>query len=65
MRLEEFVANVSKLNRQLNELEGRREDANRRLEELEAAVSQEATAHAKLKAAHLDATKPISSPFPA
>jgi chromosome segregation ATPase len=57
MRLEEFVANVSKLNRQLNELEGRREDANRRLEELEAAVSQEATAHAKLKAAHLDATE--------
>ena len=57
MRLEEFVANVSKLDRQLNELEGRREDANRRLEELEAAVSQEATAHAKLKAAHLDATE--------
>jgi crescentin len=54
-RIEEFTANVSKLNRQLNELEGRREDANRRLEELEAAASQEATAHAKLKAVHLDA----------
>ncbi len=56
-RIEEFVANVSKLNRQLSELESRREDANRRLEELETSLSHETSAHAKLKAAHLDAAE--------
>jgi crescentin len=56
-RIEELVANASKLNRQVSELEDRREDAKRRIEELEATMGQEATAHAKLKAAHLDAAE--------
>jgi crescentin len=53
-RVEDFVASGSKLNRQLNELEGRRDDLTRRVEELEAALNQETAAHAKLKATHLD-----------
>ena len=48
---------ASKLNRQLSELESRRDDLARRVEELEAALNQETTAHAKLKAAHLDAAE--------
>ncbi len=52
---DELIANVSKLNRQLEELESRREDTNGRLEEFEVALSQEKTTHAKLKAALLDA----------
>jgi len=56
-RVEEFVANVSRLNRQVNELESRREDLNRRIEELESAVAHEAAAHAKFKAAQLDAAE--------
>ena len=53
-RIEEMVANTSKLNRKINELEGRNSDANRRIGELEAALAQEIAAHARLKAAHLD-----------
>ena len=56
-RIEEFVANASKLNRQLSELESRREGANRRVEELESSLSHETAAHAKLKSAHLDAAE--------
>ncbi len=54
-RVDELVADVSKLNRQLLELEGRREDAGRRITELEDALSHETAAHAKLKSAQLDA----------
>jgi crescentin len=54
-RIEEFVASSSKLGRQLNEMEGRRDDLNRRLEELHTTMSQETASHAKLKAAHIDA----------
>jgi len=53
-RIEEMVASASKLNRQINELEGRYADAIRRIAELEAALSQETSAHARLKTAHLD-----------
>jgi chromosome segregation ATPase len=56
-RIEEFVANGSKLNRQLSDLESRRDDLTRRVEELEATLTQETAAHAKLKAAHLDAAE--------
>ena len=40
-RSEEFVANGSKLNRQVSDLEGRRDDLTRRVEELETALTQE------------------------
>jgi crescentin len=56
-RIEDFVTNGSKLNRQLSELESRRDDLVRRVDELEAALNQETAAHAKLKAAHLDAAE--------
>ena len=56
-RIEEFVANTTKLNRNVSELEGRREDLNRRVDELEQALAHEAAAHAKSKAAHLDAAE--------
>jgi chromosome segregation ATPase len=56
-RIEEFVANGSKLNRQLSDLESRRDDLTRRVEELEATLTQETAAHAKLKNAHLDAAE--------
>jgi crescentin len=56
-RVEEFVASGSKLNRQVSDLEGRRDDLARRVEELEAALAQETAAHGKLKAAHLDAAE--------
>ena len=56
-RIEEFVANGSKLNRQVSDLESRRDDLTRRVEELEATLTQETAAHAKLKGAHLDAAK--------
>ena len=51
------MANASKLNRQVSDLEGRRDDLTRRVEELEATLAQERAAHAKLKAAHLDAAE--------
>jgi crescentin len=54
-RVDELTSNASKLGRQLGEMESRRDDAIRRIEELEAALGQETAAHAKLKAAHLDA----------
>jgi chromosome segregation ATPase len=56
-RIEDLVANGSKLNRQLGEVESRRGDLARRVEDLEAALSQETAAHAKLKGAHLDAAE--------
>ena len=56
-RIEEFVANGSKLNRQLGDLESRRDDLTRRVEELETTLTQETAAHAKLKNAHLDAAE--------
>jgi chromosome segregation ATPase len=56
-RSEELVANSSKLSRQLSDLESRRDDLIRRVEELDATLAQETTAHAKLKAAHLDAAE--------
>ena len=40
-RIDEFVANGSKLNRQLSDLESRRDDLTRRVEELEATLAQE------------------------
>jgi chromosome segregation ATPase len=57
MRIDEFVANGSKLNRHLSDLESRRDDLTRRIEELEATLTQETAAHAKLKNAHLDAAE--------
>ena len=51
------MANGSKLNRQLSDLESRRDDLTRRVEELEATLTQETAAHAKLKNAHLDAAE--------
>jgi chromosome segregation ATPase len=56
-RIEEFVGNGSKLNRQLSELENRRDELARRVDELEAALNLETSAHSKLKAAHLDAAE--------
>jgi crescentin len=56
-RIDEFVANGSKLNRQLSDLESRRDDLTQRVEELEATLAQETAAHAKLKNAHLDAAE--------
>ena len=51
------MANASKLNRQVSDLEGRRDDLTRRVEGLETALTQERAAHAKLKATHLDAAE--------
>ena len=51
------MASASKLNRQLSDVEGRRDDLAKRVEEFEAALAQETAAHAKLKAAHLDAAE--------
>ena len=48
-RSEEFVANGSKLNRQVSDLEGRRDDLTRRVEELEAALAQEGQPMPSLK----------------
>jgi crescentin len=56
-RIDQFVASGSKLNRQLSDLESRRDDLTRRVEELEATLAQETAAHAKLKNAHLDAAE--------
>jgi crescentin len=56
-RIEEFVGNAAKLNRQLSELENRRDDLAKRVDELESTLNQESTAHSKLKAAHLDAAE--------
>ncbi len=56
-RIEEFVANVSKLGRKLSELESRRDDLSRRVDELETALAHELAAHAKSKAAQLDAAE--------
>ena len=56
-RIDEFVANGSKLNRQLSDLESRRDDLTQRVEELEATLAQETAAHAKLTNAHLDAAE--------
>jgi len=47
-RVEELVANGSKLNRQLSEIEGRHQDATRRIGELETGLNQESAAHAHL-----------------
>jgi len=55
MRIEEFVANTSKLGRQLTDLKDQRDELKRRLEKVETSFGQEKTAHATLKAAHLDA----------
>ena len=55
MRIEEFVANTSKLRRQLTDLKDQRDELKRRLEKVETSFGQEKTAHATLKAAHLDA----------
>ena len=46
------MASASKLNRQVSDLEGRRDDLTRRVEELEATLAQERAAHAKLKTTH-------------
>ena len=54
-RNDEFIANESKLKRQLDELRSGRDDANRGLEDFEVAMSQQKTSHAKLKASLLDA----------
>jgi chromosome segregation ATPase len=56
-RIEEFVTNGSKLNRQLSDLEGRRDDLAKRVEEIEATLAQETAAHGRLKTAHLDAAE--------
>jgi Crescentin protein len=55
MRVEEFVANTSKLGRQFTNLKDQRDELKRRLEEVETSFGQEKTAHATLRAAHLDA----------
>ena len=56
-RIEEFTVNIGKLGRKIGELESRREDLTRRSEELETALAQETVAHAKAKAAGLDAAE--------
>lgn len=55
MRTQEFAINSSKLGRHLSELKDQRDELQRQLHEVETAFGQETTAHAKLKAAHLDA----------
>ena len=56
-RIEEFVVNASKLDRQVAELKDQRDELERRLEEAETSLAQEKAAHAKLKTAHLDAVE--------
>lgn len=51
------MASSSKLSRQLSDVEGRRDDLAKRVEELEATIAQETATHTKLKAAHLDAAE--------
>jgi chromosome segregation ATPase len=52
---DELIENVSKLNRQLNEMESGRDDANRVLKEFELAMAKEKTTLSKLKSALVDA----------
>ena len=52
---DELIANVSKLNRQLDETESGRDDANRVLKEFEVAMGKEKTTLSKLKSALVDA----------
>jgi len=54
-RVEEFVANTSKLGRQFIDLKDQRDELKRRLKEAEISFGQERAAHATLKATHLDA----------
>jgi len=56
-RIEDLVVETAKLNRQLSELMDQSEELGQRLAETDAALKLESTAHAKLKAAHLDATE--------
>jgi chromosome segregation ATPase len=53
-RLDELIANGSKLNRQLSELEVREADAARHASEFEAALVREQQAHAKLRNGHFE-----------
>jgi chromosome segregation ATPase len=52
---DELIANVSKLNRQPDEMESGRDDANRVFKEFEVAMGKEKTTLSKLKSALLDA----------
>jgi len=56
-RLEEFVVNASKLNRELSELKHERDELRRLLQEVENSLGQETAAHAKLKSIHFDAVE--------
>ena len=56
-RIEELVVDASKLSRQLSELRGERDELKGLLDELETSYGHETAAHAKLKAAHFDATE--------
>ena len=53
-RVEELVANGSKLSRQLSEIESREANSARRGSDFEAALNREQQAHAKLRDAHFD-----------
>jgi chromosome segregation ATPase len=54
-RVEEFVANTSKLGRQFIDLKDQRDELKQRLKEVEISFGRERAAHATLRASHLDA----------
>ena len=56
-RIEDLAVDAAKLNRQVGELAGQGEELRQRLEETDSALKLETAAHAKLKAAHLDAAE--------
>jgi crescentin len=56
-RLEELVANGSKLSRRLSEFEIREAESARRTAELETALNREQQSHAKLRNAHFEAAE--------
>jgi len=58
-KIEEFVVLASKLSRELSELKDQRDELKRLLTEVETSLGKETTAHAQLKAAHLDAMEAL------
>jgi chromosome segregation ATPase len=60
-RVEEFVANTSKLGRQFIDLKDQRDELKQRLKEAEISFGREKAAHATLKASHLDAMEAIEA----
>jgi chromosome segregation protein len=56
-KIEEFAILASKRSRELSELKDERDERKRHLREVETSLGRETAAHAKLKAAHLDAVE--------